>query len=152
MRSLACLALALLLQACTSRGPCVGAVCVCENGPDCDYVCGAANCDVTCQSLSNCTGACGDGCLTTCHDTSTCDHACGDLCTVQCGRVSTCRVDCGEGCAVDCSDLSTCDVLMVSGEVACERVSGCDVACLLPDGTTIEAEDCGGGRFACPSC
>lgn len=132
-------------------GTCVGPNCTCHGGPDCDLECPAVGCVSECFDVSNCDSACGDMCTLSCHDTSNCDLVCGDDCAAECTSVSGCQVECGERCDVECRSLSNCDVVMVSGEVTCEGVGNCDVRCALPDGSTVAAEDCGGGVRRCPA-
>lgn len=147
--------LVLAVVACNGReneGPCVGGECLCQDESNCDYFCADVPCDVVCARVSNCSGGCGDACFTSCTDTSNCDLGCDDDCGVECRRVSNCRVDCGADCDVSCANASVCEVTMISGQVTCSDVSDCDVRCRRPDGTEVAAEDCGGGRFACPGC
>ncbi len=140
-------------EGCHEHDPhCHGRTCLCRDETFCDFDCPTNGCDVVCESLSECFGGCGDACAFTCRDASGCDLECGDACEAVCERVSSCNIDCGENCDVICRDLSSCSVRMISGSVLCERVGGCDVACLGSDGGSTAAEDCGNGRFACGGC
>lgn len=131
-------------------GPCVGPNCECAGGDYCEFQCPALGCVGECHDVDNCAAGCGDDCSLDCHSSSNCELECGANCDARCESVSNCDVGCGADCAVDCSNLSNCTVEMISGEVSCTSVSNCDVQCVLPDGGREAAQDCGGGRFACP--
>lgn len=152
LRSLPFALLFSLLPAC-QQGPCAGDVCECRGGDRCDFSCGAVpGCDVTCESLVECDGTCGDGCTATCNSLSNCLLGCGDGCALDCTSASRCELDCGADCDFSCTSTATCVVRMISGVARCTSVGGCDARCVLPDGSTEAATECGGGVFACGPC
>lgn len=146
------IASAALLLAVGCTDTCPGGVCECRDTDRCDFACAHVPCAADCASLTDCNGTCGDLCTLSCTSASGCDFACGDECDVTCRSVSTCAVDCGRDCAIDCADVSSCDVRMVDGEVSCQRAGSCNIECVLGDGTTTPALDCGGGVYRCNGC
>ena len=113
--------------------PCAEDACICADENVCEIDC------------------VGDGCDLGCVSTSECHFTCDDDCTATCDSVSVCEVDCGFDCDVLCTSSSECSVLMITGVATCEGVSNCSVFCIDGD-ALFEADDCGGGTYACGGC
>src|SRR5262249_37552385 len=95
-----------------------GNTCTCTAGTDCRAECGAASCNIVCETGSKCNANGNAAVDVDCRDTSECKGNGGDRSNVTCDGSSKCELKAGANSTASCSNSANCKFDLGSGSKA----------------------------------